>query len=90
MRMRRLTQGTGLLLASLLCLPHGAQAGGDPASTQQFDSLYAEITGPASLDISADANAANLERLRTLLPPRRRRARRAHALGLLRQQPLER
>ena len=49
MRMRRLTQGTGLLLASLLCLPHGAQAGGDPASTQQFDSLYAEITGPASL-----------------------------------------
>ena len=70
--MRRLTRRMGWLLALLTALtqmPAGAQARKDGASAQAFDALYAEITGPDSLDVSQDASTANLERLRELLPP---------------------
>lgn len=69
---RRLTRRTwllpALLLASLLAPPASAQARGG-ASAQAFDALYAQITGPASLDATPGDINANLERLRALLPP---------------------
>ncbi|MFT3665672.1 diguanylate cyclase [Piscinibacter sp.] len=59
----------GLLLAGLLALSPMAWAASDVgAATQPFDALYAEITGPASLDLRHDVTAAKVERLRALLP----------------------
>ncbi|MFT4179099.1 MAG: diguanylate cyclase [Thermomonas sp.] len=58
----------GLLLAMLLSLSPLAQARDEDPSAQKFDALYAQITGPASLDAPPNTANANLERLRTLLP----------------------
>ena len=61
------------LLAWPLALPAFAQmhAGADePTSTRAaaFDATWQRVIGPASLDSSADAYDADLERLRALLP----------------------
>ncbi|MFT3763876.1 MAG: diguanylate cyclase [Pseudoxanthomonas sp.] len=66
---RRAGRLPALLLALSQALPAGAQARSDAASAREFDALYARITGPAALDGTDAANDANLERLRTLLPP---------------------
>ncbi|MFT3755591.1 MAG: diguanylate cyclase [Pseudoxanthomonas sp.] len=57
-----------LLLTLAQALPAIAQSRSDTAA-HEFDALYARITGPAALDVTAAANNADLERLRTLLPP---------------------
>ena len=64
-----LKPGVGLLLAWLLLLPSFAVAADGSESAQHFDELFAEITAPASVDLSQEAKAAKLDRLRTLLPP---------------------
>lgn len=67
--MHRSMRMTALLLAWLLVLSPGAWADDDGgASAQAFDALYAHINGPEPLDMSHEANAADLERLRELLP----------------------